>query len=183
MGIEKREGWVGSDLLSHKVALAVPSALVSLTAGFGMEPGGPSPLKPPTHTLLVHSQVVVHSITRILARSPPRLKGQSRCLGFDFIIRSFSSSARVPSSPQHRTQSPRPLVRVSSTHCCASTSRLSTRSSTWGLTRFRDGESHLEVSFPLRCFQRLSAPEIATRLCRWHDNRHTSAPSTPVLSY
>ena len=50
LGIEKREGWVGSDLLSHKVALAVPSALVSLTAGFGMEPGGPSPLKPPTHT-------------------------------------------------------------------------------------------------------------------------------------
>ena len=40
-----------------------------------------------------------------------------------------------------------------------------------------------EVSFPLRCFQRLSRPHLATRLCRWHDNRRTSALSTPVLSY
>ena len=40
-----------------------------------------------------------------------------------------------------------------------------------------------EGSFPLRCFQRLSRPDIATRLCRWRDNRSTGGPSTPVLSY
>ncbi|GBL37137.1 hypothetical protein EMGBD1_08240 [Anaerolineaceae bacterium] len=24
--------------------------------------------------------------------------------------------------------------------------------------------------FPTRCFQRLSLPDVATQLCRWHDN-------------
>ena len=40
-GVGKRQG-VGSGLLSHEAALAVPSALMSLTAGFEMEPGVPS---------------------------------------------------------------------------------------------------------------------------------------------
>ena len=33
---------------------AVPSALVGLTAGFGMEPGGPPPRKPPTTFCVLH---------------------------------------------------------------------------------------------------------------------------------
>ena len=41
----------------------------------------------------------------------------------------------------------------------------------------------LEVGFPLRCLQRLSRPNLATRLCRWRDNRSTRGSSTPVLSY
>ena len=45
------------------------------------------------------------------------------------------------------------------------------------------GISYLEAGFPLRCFQRLSAPNIATLLCRWHDNRDTRGSSIPVLSY
>ncbi len=40
-----------------------------------------------------------------------------------------------------------------------------------------------EVGFPLRCFQRLSLPYLATRLCRWRDNRSTRGTSIPVLSY
>ena len=40
-----------------------------------------------------------------------------------------------------------------------------------------------KVGFPLRCFQRLSLPDLATLLCRWRDNRSTRDPSTPVLSY
>ena len=39
----KKEG-VGNGILSHPVTRAVPSALVSLTAGFGMGPGVPSRL-------------------------------------------------------------------------------------------------------------------------------------------
>lgn len=31
--------------------------------------------------------------------------------------------------------------------------------------------SHLEVGFPLRCFQRLSIPDIATRQCFWRNSR------------
>src|SRR3989304_6229309 len=45
------------------------------------------------------------------------------------------------------------------------------------------GRSHLEARFPLRCFQRLSLPNIATRQCHWRDNRNTRGSSTPVLSY
>ena len=45
------------------------------------------------------------------------------------------------------------------------------------------GKTGLEVGFPLRCFQRLSRPHIATLLCRWRDNRSTRDVSTPVLSY
>ncbi len=45
------------------------------------------------------------------------------------------------------------------------------------------GESHLGIGFPLRCFQRLSVPDLATRRCRWSDNRYTRGPFNPVLSY
>ena len=48
---------------------------------------------------------------------------------------------------------------------------------------FRYGRSHLGGGFPLRCFQRLSLPDVATLQCPWRDNRYTSGQSTPVLSY
>ena len=47
----------------------------------------------------------------------------------------------------------------------------------------RPGMPCLEAGFPLRCFQRLSVPYIATRLCPWQDNRHTRGTSNQVLSY
>ena len=43
--------------------------------------------------------------------------------------------------------------------------------------------SNLEGGFPLRCFQRLSRPYIATLLHRWHDDRSTRGTFIPVLSY
>ena len=46
-----------------------------------------------------------------------------------------------------------------------------------------DGRTYLRESFTLRCFQRLSRPNIATPLCRWHDNWCTRGLSIPVLSY
>ena len=76
------------------------------------------------------------------------------------------------------------LVPVSSTHYCASTPGLSTW---WSATTLQGdqvpGRSHLQARFPLRCFQRLSLPYIATRQCDWRHNRYTSGTSTPVLSY
>ena len=45
------------------------------------------------------------------------------------------------------------------------------------------GRPHLKEGFPLRCFQRLSRPTIATRHCGWRHNRSTRGSSTPVLSY
>jgi hypothetical protein len=71
------------------------------------------------------------------------------------------------------------LVPVSYTHCCASTPGLST----WWSSTTLIGRTRFEVGFPLRCFQRLSRPHIATLLCRWRDNRSTRGVSIPVLSY
>ena len=42
---------------------------------------------------------------------------------------------------------------------------------------------NLGVGFVLRCFQHLSCPDAATRLCRWRDNRCTGGLSSTVLSY
>ena len=76
------------------------------------------------------------------------------------------------------------LVLVSLTHYCASTPSLSTFWSRTTLQGARGpGKTHLETSFPLRCFQRLSLPHLATRQCHWRDNRYTRGASTPVLSY
>ena len=71
------------------------------------------------------------------------------------------------------------LVLVSFMRYRTSTSSLSTWSSSTALI----GTTGFQVGFPLRCFQRLSIPHIATLLCRWRDNRSTRDVSTPVLSY
>ena len=42
---------------------------------------------------------------------------------------------------------------------------------------------HLGAGFALRCIQRLSPPDAATRPCAWRRNRLTVGPSDPVLSY
>ena len=71
------------------------------------------------------------------------------------------------------------LVLVSFTCYHASTSSLST----WWSSTALIGSPGIEVSFPLRCFQRLSIPNIATLRCCWRNNRSTRGSSTPVLSY
>ncbi len=71
------------------------------------------------------------------------------------------------------------LVPVSFKHCCFSTPGLST----WWSTTALIGSTRFEVSFPLRCLQRLSSPYIATLLCGWRHNRSTRGTSIPVLSY
>src|SRR3990170_2703542 len=43
------------------------------------------------------------------------------------------------------------------------------------------GRPHLGVGFTLRCFQRLSQPNLATQLCLWRDNWCTRGSSIPVL--
>ena len=37
--------------------------------------------------------------------------------------------------------------------------------------------------FALRCLQRLSGPDLATRRCPERDSRHTKGRSSPILSY
>ena len=45
------------------------------------------------------------------------------------------------------------------------------------------GRPYLEAGFPLRCFQRLSLPDVANQPCSWRNNWHTRGLSVPVLSY
>ena len=52
-----------------------------------------------------------------------------------------------------------------------------------GLTPLKGGSPHLGTGFPLRCFQRLSLPNVANQPCSWWNNWHTRGPSVPVLSY
>ena len=75
------------------------------------------------------------------------------------------------------------LVTVSSMCYHTSTPALSTSSSSRGFTSLKNGISHLEGGFTLRCLQRLSLPVLATRPWLWQANRSTSGPSIPVLSY
>jgi hypothetical protein len=42
---------------------------------------------------------------------------------------------------------------------------------------------HLGGGFALRCLQRLSCPDLATRRCPERDSRHTRGRSSPILSY
>jgi len=53
---------------------------------------------------------------------------------------------------------------------------------TWYSTRDLIWNSNLGVGFPLRCFQRLSVRNIATRRYCWRNNRHTRDSSREVLS-
>ena len=77
-----------------------------------------------------------------------------------------------------------PLVRLGCSARAPCTCRLSTW---WSPTALQEaqglGKVHLWRGFPLRCVQRLSRPDLATRHCHWRDNRYTRGRSVPVLSY
>jgi len=42
---------------------------------------------------------------------------------------------------------------------------------------------HLGVGFALRCFQRLSRPNIATQRCSWRNSWYTRGSFILILSY
>ena len=85
---------------------------------------------------------------------------------------------RLPLSGRHLSQALDILVSVRSIHCCTYTPDLSTSSSLRCLTRLLYERSHLKAGFTLRCFQRLSFPNVATQLYPWRDNWYTSGSST-----
>ncbi len=49
--------------------------------------------------------------------------------------------------------------------------------------RYTCRKPRLEEGFALRCLQRLSFPDLATRRCPERDSRHTRGRSSPILSY
>lgn len=158
--------WVsGGVLLSHRVPPAVPSALRGLASGFGMGPGVSLSLWPP-------------KLFRCF-RSSQREKSMFCC---------------VPDRTSGTTQWTRaPEMLVLSSHRLISTSQLHTlpcfhiwpiNPVVWlGASHPKVWKSHLEAGFPLRCFQRLSIPNVANQRCTWQYNWHTRGSSNPVLSY
>ena len=113
--------------------------------------------------------------------------GAGMFLDNDICIRysctySFCERPQVPGLSLRTMYAIKPverLVPVSFTHYCASTPGLST----WWSSTALIGKTSFEGGFPLRCFQRLSLPYLATQLCHWRDNWSTRGTSTPVLSY
>ena len=123
----------------------------------------------------------------------PRTRGFSVLCSTDWAMKPlFVERNCVPSKPHREKkrgmcslldQALDRLVWVSWMHCCTYTSHLSTSCSSRGLTSLRYGKSYLRVGFTLRCFQRLSFPNLATQPCHWRDNWCTRGWSIPVLSY
>ena len=119
----------------------------------------------------------------LIACQGAQLKFSSNSFYFDTSLR-WPQTSQQGVGQSYRVKPHEQLVLVSLTHYCASTPSLST---SWSRTTLQGaqgpGKTHLETSFPLRCFQRLSLPHLATRQCHWRDNRYTRGASTPVLSY
>ena len=133
-----------------------------LTSVFGMGTGVSISLLPPD--LRVHS---------------PKTRQQllpSLSLGVRTSMRVLKSLTYL------RDQTLDRLVSVNSVHHCTSISDLLPRR-LQGILLLSNGKSHLGVGFTLRCLQRLSDPQLATRLCSWRNNRCTSGSSDSVLSY
>src|SRR3954447_11709907 len=170
---------VGGDLLSHTLTSAVPSALEGLASGFGMGPGVTPPPQPPT-TLSTYSFTGrIHDPTE--HTTPPPATRKSPCrddAGCVLRVTQWMRATKVLwASPRpistgrlHPSQSfhPRPINPMVSRG---------------PYPRKGGGRPHLGTSFPLRCLQRLSLPNIANQPCPWRDNWHTRGPSVPVLSY
>ena len=164
----------GGVLLSHNLAVAVPLALPGLASRFGMEAGRfPGAMTTtslgvqhcPHRFCLVGCGLIVVCIVVAAVCSLLFWFTQPLLVGWLFSVG--------------------PLVPVGSrAPRGASTSGLSTRSSGGGLSPHGGAwKPHLEAGFPLRCFQRLSLPNVANQPCTWRYNWHTRGSSIPVLSY
>src|SRR3984893_1572874 len=119
------ESMSGGVLLSHAVPRAVPSALKSLTSGFGMGPGvSPSPWPPK-----LYGDVQVPHPGAESALRPRRGRPH---LGNRIVDAKHCPGSRLPGTKNVEAKPLGLLVPVSSTRCRASTSGLSTQSSSWG---------------------------------------------------
>ena len=148
---------VGGDLLSR--GCAVPSARLGLTSLFGMGRGDPQRYNHQNIVWTTQSELAKLSCKQhwlqlllqqcILLHAPlivPTLSRHAPCGGGGCKFRAISK-ARL-------------------WHRCLYTCLLSTSSSLTTLMR----KSNLVAGFALRCFQRLSDPDMDTQRCAWRHN-------------
>ena len=145
----------GNNLSSRAASSQVLSTRESLTAVFGMGTGGASQPSSPDRTSFQTFKTL-----------------QKKLLTYQLVFARILLNQALDG-----------LVPVRSIHCCTYTPGLSTLSSSRRLTDLCHERSHLRVGFTLRCFQRLSCPDVATQRYAWRHNWYTIDPSTPVLSY
>ena len=190
-------------LLSHTLSSAVPSPRPGLSfrvrKGTGRLTWAMTTAKPiqrPTHQGIGRqTEPATRPIPIVAVREPDNGREQKRFTGI-VIVTTRNNAPCHPTKETTTGRDPtqqagrkvcrvRPLVPVGSTPRGASTSGLSNTCSTCGLRTLRGASRNpnLGAGFPLRCFQRLSLPHIATLLCRWRDNRCTVGAFIPVLSY
>ena len=154
------------DLLSHGSSV-LSSAYRRFTVLFGMGRGGSGGL----WSSGIDGWLPARARTAAFGRS--KALGQIGAHAINQTARAESLSAHGYGVKPHGQ-----LVPVSSRHYCPSTPGLSTW---WSATTLQGdqvpGRSHLQARFPLRCFQRLSLPHVATRQCDWRHNRYTSYAS------
>ena len=146
----------------------VPSALECLTALFGMGRGVPTPLEAPapansTYDRAKKQKRVWEETSTIQSRFTKRPDRQPE---HEKRLKEYISTSRLnPSQGLHLK--PINLVLFEDIPLRINSKEL----------------PYLEVGFPLRCFQRLSGPNIATRRCPWQNSRYTRGSFFPVLSY
>src|SRR5277367_5780801 len=155
----------GGVLLSREASLAVPSALRGLTSGFGMGPGVSPSLWPPQ----LYGNISLDGSrpyfgNRIVDANPPISRGYMQSLWSVSSPRSVSTG-QLSASRRLHFRPINPVIWLGT---------LPTRGG---------GRPNLEAGFPLRCFQRLSLPDVANQPCSWRNNWHTRGQSVPVLSY
>ena len=113
-------------------------------------------------------------------RASPRRRGPinfvRKSWSFDRPIRRFSALMGIEDKSNQ-------VIRAISTGKLNALLRLHTRPINVVVFHGSQGNTRFEVGFPLRCFQRLSRPYIATLQCGWRHNSSTRGTFTPVLSY
>ena len=131
----------------------VPSALTGLTSGFGMEPGVTPSQFPPKNRFMIHSLTwravcmpsAYHTVKYYPAHHHIQTKGNKQLWRKKPRL---ISTGRLNASQRLHPRPIYPVVfRTSYFH-------------------YWNKVSHLGGGFPLRCFQRLSGPNMATRLMR-----------------
>jgi hypothetical protein len=156
----------GGVLLSREASLAVPSALRGLTSGFGMGPGvSPSLWPPQLYGNISHEWSPAVFREPHSGREPPGRPGDTcndcKCVSSPRPV----STGQLSASRRLHFRPINPVIWLGA---------LPTRGG---------GRPNLEAGFPLRCFQRLSLPDVANQPCSWRNNWHTRGQSVPVLSY
>src|SRR5699024_4662413 len=179
--------YCGSHLLSHNHQVAVPSARMGLATRIGTV----SRACPHHYHHRNTNQTTTANTTASRQRSKNRTKNANNTM--QATNHPTRERPMPPTSTQknsHAHTNPQGLM----SDRCISTSQLHT--SQCFHTRpinpiiYRTPhptkvgrKSHLGAGFPLRCFQRLSIPNVANQPCSWRNNWHTRGSSVPVLSY